>query len=232
MAKGKSDWRKAQRALQALLKNPDDTAKVFEILEALRGRSPERNFARFRNTPTGRKLLEHRGSLRTLLGDRSYLASLPAGSVGRAYLAFMDAEGISAQGLVEASEAGHQDEDPELRWLEERLRDSHDLWHVVTGYQGDLIGEISLLAFSFAQTWSTGVGLLVGVGFLRGNERGVRRQIVRGLYRGIRAEWLPAVEWEALLPRPLEEVRRELRVGEPPRYETFRSSELPATGLM
>lgn len=231
MTKG-NDWRKAGRALQKLLQNPDDTAKVFEILKALRGRAPERNFARFRRTQTGRRLLERRGSLRTLLGDRSYLGSLPAGSVGRAYLAFMDAEGISAEGLVQASEAGHKDDDPDLRWLEERLRDSHDLWHVVTGYQGDLIGEISLLAFSFVQTWSTGVGLLVGAGLMRGKERGVRRQILRGLYRGLRAEWLPAVEWEELLPRPLEEVRNELRVGQPPRYEPLRSNELPVTGLL
>lgn len=232
MTKRKTDWNKARHALQALLRNPDDTAKVFEILEALRGGSPERTLRRFRRSPTGQKLLERRESLRSRLDDRERLSGLPAGSVGRAYLAFMDREGITADGLMQASQASRPEDDPDLRWLEERLVDSHDLWHVVTGYHGDLIGEISLLAFSFAQTGSKGVGLIVTVGFLRGKERGVRRQILRGLYRGLSSEWLPAVVWEDMLSRPLAEVRRELRVGEPASYETFRSSELPATGLL
>jgi ubiquinone biosynthesis protein COQ4 len=232
MAKRKTDWNKARQALQKLLQNPDDTARVFEILEALRGGTPERTLRRFRRTTTGRELLQRRTSLRALLSDREYLSGLPAGSLGRAYLAFMDREGISADGLTQASRAAHPEEDPELSWLEERLVDSHDLWHVVTGYQGDLIGEVSLLAFSFAQTGSKGVGLLVGVGFLRGKERGIRRQILRGLVRGLSSEWLPAVVWEDLLPRPLRVVRRELRVGEPAEYETLRSNELPVTGLL
>jgi hypothetical protein len=107
MQKRTTDWNKARRALQALLRNPDDTAKVFEILEALRGGAPERTLRRFRRTPTGRELLRRRDSLRRVLGDREYLSGLPAGSLGRAYLAFMDREGISADGLAEASRAGH-----------------------------------------------------------------------------------------------------------------------------
>ncbi len=214
------------------MQDPDDTAKVFEILEALRGGAPARNLRKFKRNETGRRLLDERPALRPLLADRRRLGSMPAGSLGRAYLAFMDTEGISADGLVEASRAGHSDEDPELFYLEERLRDSHDLWHVVTGYQGDIIGEVSLLAFSFAQTGSKGVGLLVAVGLLRGKEKGVRRQILSGLVRGFRAKWLPAVEWEALLPESLESVRDALRVGPPARYEPLRSSELPVTGLL
>jgi ubiquinone biosynthesis protein Coq4 len=69
-----------------------------------------------------------------------------------------------------------------------------------------------LLAFSFAQTWSKGFGLIVGVGFLRNKKRDVRRQILRGLYREFSSEWLPAVEWETMLARALTDVRRELRV--------------------
>lgn len=86
---------------------------------------------------------------------------MPAGSLGREYLHFLERENITAQGLVQASDvepgASWQD-DAHLVYLRDRLRDTHDLWHVVTGYHGDLVGEGALLAFSFAQTWNPGSG--------------------------------------------------------------------------
>jgi len=114
--------------------------------------------------------------------------------------------------------------DPDAYFLRDRLRDTHDLWHTVTGYKGDLIGEASLLAFSFAQTWNPGVGLIVLTALVRGNEPGVRKLIAGGFVRGVRSAWLPSVKWEDLLARPLEDVRRELRVGAPVTYEPFRTS--------
>jgi ubiquinone biosynthesis protein COQ4 len=49
-----------------------------------------------------------------------------------------------------------------------------------------------------------------------------------GFRRGRRAAWLPGAEWEALLAQPLVSVREELRVGEPPVYQQFRSEGAPA----
>ena len=37
-----------------------------------------------------------------------------------------------------------------------RVRDMHDLWHVITGYGRDGLGEGCLVAFSYAQTRSLG----------------------------------------------------------------------------
>ena len=42
--------------------------------------------------------------------------------------------------------------------------------------------------------------------------------------RGRDCAWFPAVDWEALLARPLEDVRAQLRVGAPPVYREFRSA--------
>ena len=79
-----------------------------------------------------------------------------------------------------------------------------------------------------------GVGLIVVVGALRGLLvfPTASWQFLRGFVRGRRAEWLPAVEWEKILARPLDEVRRELNIDAPPTYAVFRSTELPATGLL
>jgi ubiquinone biosynthesis protein COQ4 len=222
------DWPRAWQALQLLLSNPDDTSQVFVMIDALSGNSPQRMLKRFAGDRTGAKLLAERSNVLEKLQDRQFLRSLPAGSLGRAYLSFVESEGITAEGLVDASRVrdGSEILDPDLEYLRQRMRDTHDIWHAVTGYKGDLIGEASLLAFSFAQTKNPAIGLIVTAAFLRGAEFGVRRQVLRGFARGVRARWFVAFDWEAALARPLEDVRRELRIGPPPEYVPVRTSDL------
>jgi ubiquinone biosynthesis protein COQ4 len=221
----------ALRAIRGLLKNPDDTALVFEIIEALSGRTRTKVFDRFVRTPSGQRLLATRPNLLSQLSDRESLLALPPGTLGRTYGEFMSREQISADGLVEASEDWLSEDLPaERRWFADRLRDTHDLWHVVTGYGRDLIGEASLLAFTYAQTRNPGIGFIVAVAYLkaRGINRPARRLLREGYRRGKRAAWLPGVEWEALLAEPLAHVREQLNVGAPPVYEAVRSEGAPA----
>jgi ubiquinone biosynthesis protein COQ4 len=219
----------ALRALRALLNDPDDTAQVFRIIEALSGAAPERLLQRMRRSPTGSALLRDRPDLLARLTDRAALEKLPEGTLGREYLRFLDSEGITAEGLRQASVDGHKSESPDVHpdfyFVRDRMRDSHDLWHTVTGYKGDLIGESSLLGFSFAQTWNPGVGLIVATALVRGGDPQVRKLILGGFSRGLKAAWLPAVRWEELLEVPLDRVRDRLRVGDPVAYVPFRSSE-------
>jgi ubiquinone biosynthesis protein COQ4 len=222
------DWPRAREALQRLFANPDDTQQVFVIINALSGHSPQRMLRRLAEDGTGARLLASKSNLLPLLLDRPYLRSLPDGSLGRAYLAFVESEGITADGLVQASQVHDPDAevDPDLEYLRGRMRDTHDLWHAVTGYKGDLLGEAALLAFTLAQTRNPGIALIVTTAFLRGRELGARSQIVRGLVRGVRARWLVAFDWEKALTRPLADVRRELRIGAPPEYVAVRTSQL------
>jgi hypothetical protein len=50
-------WRRALRALRALLENPDDTVKAIEVNLAINARSFERSFRRFAASSEGRALL-------------------------------------------------------------------------------------------------------------------------------------------------------------------------------
>jgi ubiquinone biosynthesis protein COQ4 len=224
----------AWRAVRALLRNPDDTKRVFDVIDALSGRSGERLFERFRATPSGARILAERRDLLASLRDRERLLALPPGSLGRSYAEFMGREKISAEGLVEASQEGGRAPDPALsperRLVGARMRDQHDLWHVVTGYGRDLVGEAAVLAFTYAQTRNRGIGLIVAVAYWRGGSAApwLRPFLREAFRRGRRAAWLPAADWEALLPRPLEEVRAELGLGEPPSYEALRSAGAPA----
>lgn len=214
-------------ATRAALANPGDTKQAFRIAEALSFDTPQRLADRMRRSPTGGPLMARREDLLTVLTDRARLEAIPDDSLGRAYLRFLDSEGITAAGLVQASmdgvgETAVSDLSPDVRWMRERMRDSHDLWHTVTGDKGDLLGEVSILAFTFAQTGHPGVGFLASLGIILGNIPGARRLVSRGYLRGRRARWLPGVDWVALLPRPLDEVRRELGIDEIPVYEPVR----------
>jgi ubiquinone biosynthesis protein COQ4 len=158
---------------------------------------------------------------------------MPEGSLGRAYLAFLEREKISAEGLVQASIDGNTGVIPEgsdFEYVGDRLRDTHDLWHTVTGYHGDLYGEASLLAFSGVQTGNPGIALIVMTALLRARDPRLVQLVWRGIVSAARAEWLPPVEWESLLPLPLDEVRRRLRIEPVPAYQTLRTSELRAMG--
>jgi ubiquinone biosynthesis protein COQ4 len=224
----------ALRAIRALIKNPDDTPRVFDVIDALSGNHGERLFARFRRSAGGARLLASRPNLLAVLSDRQHLLGLPPGTLGRTYGEFMGREQISADGLVQASMEGGRGLDPDLpperAWFGARLRDMHDLWHVVTGYNRDLIGEAALLSFTFAQTKNPGIGFIVLVAWLRatGDFHWARPMIREGYRRGRRAAWLPEQAWEELLSLPISQVRSRLGLGEPPVYAQVRSAEAPA----
>jgi len=224
---------RAVSAVRTLLRDPNDTSQVFQLIEALQGPTPKHLRTRFEGSRTGARLLAERPRLLTRLSDRTALAALPEGSLGRAYLAFMDRGALTADGLVEASEVMHAASagDEVGEWIGDRMRDTHDLWHVVTGYRDDLVGEVSLLAFTFAQTGTRAMGLLAAVGYSRMTDPDHRRLVVDGLFRGLRAAWLPGAPWEELLAEDLAVVRTRLRVGPPPEYVPVHVHELPAGGL-
>lgn len=227
------DLLRAGSALRSILRDPDDLPRVFTLIESLSGTAPHRLFLGFKMSKAGKRLLRDRPDIVPLLADRASLRALPEGTLGRAYLAFTESEGISPEGIRDASYAGA----PRMRpgafaYLHARMRDTHDLWHVVTGYKGDVLGEISLLAFTLGQHWNTGVAFIVGAATLKGFSRGATPMIREGWTRGRKAAWLPAQEWESLLALPLEEVRARLEIGPPPVYTPIRSAELRAEGIV
>jgi len=228
------DLPRAGRALGALLRDPDDLPQVFTLIESMSGTSPHRLYLGMKRSKTGARLLREQPDIVPLLADRDGLRALPDGSLGRAYLAFVENEGISPQGIREASVVG---EDGRRRgkaflYVHQRMRDTHDVWHAVTGYQGDVVGELALLAFTCAQNWNTAVAMIIVAGLIKGlggSELGV---VVNGFRRGRAAAWLPAQDWESLLSLPLEEVRKRLKVGAPPEYTPVRTSQLRADGVI
>lgn len=228
--------RRALRAARVLAADPDDLPQVFTIIESLSGTTLDRVARRIQKSEVGRRLITSRSDIVDLLADRAALARLPEGTLGRAYLAFVERENISAEGIRAAGDKGMTNEvpmPPPLDWVHARMRDTHDLWHAATGYSGDVLGETALLAFTFAQTWNPAIGLILAIGLSKtiaapNGGAAARRTILDGFRRGLKAKWLPGQDWESMLTLPLDEVRRLLSLGAPPVYTEIRSAELKA----
>jgi ubiquinone biosynthesis protein COQ4 len=213
----------AIRAMRKLMRNREDTRQVFLLMDALRGKTTLRQFARFRQTDIGRAVLAERRQLLDRLRDRESLAALRPGTLGRAYHEFMASENLSADGLVEASQmretlpAGE-----DMTLFRERSRESHDLLHVLTGYGRDPLGEACLTAFSFAQTGLKGFALIAIVASHRISRarpgHAVRRAVFEGYRRGRRAAWLVAADWEKLLAERVDAIRAQYGVLPPAYY--------------
>ena len=125
---------KALHHFRQLIRDKEDTEQVFHIFEALPRPSFIDDARAFCESERGQRLMASEPFLPPVLDDHATLKQLPAGTVGRAYVDFMESEGLSAAGLVAESEKmGRPSFDDQLQWYFHRQRDTHDLLHVLTG---------------------------------------------------------------------------------------------------
>jgi ubiquinone biosynthesis protein COQ4 len=214
----------ALHSVRALLADPANTGEVFKVIDALKGASLARAVSRLAATSQGTDLLRRKPELVPLLGNRAALRAMPDESVGRAYLDFVESRDLSADGLVAASEEAPRgmEKSADECWLANRLRDIHDLQHVMCGYGSDELGELCLLAFMVAQTPNRGISFIIYMATRKFRQEAPNIAIddcVReGRSIGVEAKWLAAVDWEQRLIEPLAGLRQELRIGPPLLY--------------
>ena len=215
-------------AADALEKMLDDCdAKVLFLSEQYRA-LVEPYEDRLGKLIAGGRIAYDRVELAERLMDRKWLSSFAPGTVGAAYAEFTARENLSADGLADESRKGRGAEDIDLRhpvaWYGRRIRDVHDLWHILSGYGRDGLGEACLVAFSYPQTKSLGWAFIAfGVWLRSGGVDGapVRRAIMEGYRRGKAAAWLPGEDYEALMAEPLEAARARLGLTRPAIYESL-----------
>lgn len=194
------------RALRRLMADPDDTTQVFLMGIVLNGPLVPRLAMRIKLDEGGKRLLEERPTIdsRTVEWDR--LRALPETTLGGAYARYLDDNALDPDlfqpppGLPEP-----------VRYIATRIRQTHDLWHVLTGYAPDVPGEIALQAFTFAQLGMPSSLLIACVGTALKAPRSARR-VMDGYRRGRAATFLPVVRFEAMWDQPLDAVRRALGV--------------------
>ncbi|MEZ4437977.1 MAG: Coq4 family protein [Polyangiaceae bacterium] len=199
--------RVAHRAGWALIQDSEDTRQVFLLGAAVNGPRVPQLLARFLAEDGGYDLMVRGAAIDSRHVDYDALRQLPVGTLGRAYVDFLERNDLDPDlfqappGLPRA-----------IAYLAQRMRQSHDLWHVVTGYGTDVAGEIELQAFTYAQVKLPLSFLLTFFGILRHGLAHPRLfwTIFRAYGRGRRAAFLPVVDWEARFADPLSDVRRDL----------------------
>jgi ubiquinone biosynthesis protein COQ4 len=203
-------WTRAARALTKVLADPDRTDQVLEFLSVVNsGPSTVARIERFFEDPVGRSLYEQRRAIDSRTIDIGALAALPAGTLGHAYAMFLRSHGLTPE-VFDGSPPGITD--PRRSYVVQRMRQTHDLWHVVTGCETDPAGEVALQAFTFAQVRSPGNAVLAIAGALRSarEKPGVLRDVVTYYRTGSRARRLPTFRWEDHWATPLSDVRTKL----------------------
>ncbi|MCA9518327.1 MAG: hypothetical protein KC635_25505 [Myxococcales bacterium] len=200
----------AGEAAVRLFRDPEDTEQVFVLGLVLNRRRFPELLARFAVEPEGAWLLYHRPAIDRESVDWERLRALPADTLGGAYARFLDERGLDPD-VFKAAPPGI----PETAaYVAKRFRQTHDLWHVLTGYDTSVAGEAAVLAFTWAQTRMPSAGIVAALAGVRsgGPATGSWRRQRDAIRRGRAARFLGAVKWEDRWERPLVEVREELGI--------------------
>ena len=162
----KEQWLVAWEAFKRLIADPSKTKEFFVIINALSGPSLVRGFQRFVATEHGASVITKKMDLIDTLKDHDYLRSLPKDSLGAHYLEFVRAEKLKAEDIVEASSTKKVRDrlGEDLSRFARRQRDIHDVWHAVTQYGRDDLGELCLMSFAYGQIKNGAIGIVAFVG--------------------------------------------------------------------
>ena len=186
--------------------------KVFEIndqLVALRTPADEAaTLGDFARHPAGAKALRERPRLGKL--DLDALRALPETTLGGAYVRFLDRNAITPESLPDITGASDMD------YVLAHFYETHDLWHVVTGFDADPAGEVGLQAFLLAQfraflPFFVISSVLLNTALYAYADKSNRLDaIARGWLLGRSAHSLVGIDWKQHLTSPLADVRRDL----------------------
>jgi ubiquinone biosynthesis protein COQ4 len=197
--------------LSRFLQNPDSLESVFAVAGSLKD-SPL-------STQMQRHLLEH-PAMAALVAehwrpapiDLKALAQMPPGSLGHTYANQLRSLGITPESLIDPRPiTGPAD------FITHRLRETHDIVHVLTGFGIDGPGELGLQAFNLAQNRSPLAVMLIFGGMLKALQddeplEPLLSALARGFQLGLQAELVIAARLEEGWERTVEDWRRELNL--------------------
>lgn len=144
--------------------------------------------------------------------DLDDLLTYPKDSLGYCYAAAIKTAGFDPN--------LHRDmgAETDARYVELRLSQTHDIWHVITGFDTSVTGEIGLQAFHLAQFPYPLAAMLLANALMSSTLLMPQdlpflvEAIFQGLQMGQQAQSLFAQRWEAGWEKPLHQWRSELKV--------------------
>ncbi len=173
--------------------------------------------------PTGRRILRERPRITSKTLSMSKLRALPESSVGRAYVSWLDREGVSP----DTRDSVKYIDDEECAYVMQRYRESHDFYHALTGLPVFVEGEVALKAFEFVNTLLPMTGLsLFAITKMKPAERTRfwNTYFPWAVSNGLRSKDIINVYWEEKLERDVDELRNDLGIERPPDLRNTRKS--------
>ncbi|KAF2265382.1 coenzyme Q biosynthesis protein-like protein Coq4 [Lojkania enalia] len=174
--------------------------------------------------PTGRRILRERPRLTSTSLDIPRLRSLPKNTLGYAYVAWLDAEGVSP----DTRAAVRYIDDEECAYVMQRYRECHDFYHALAGLPVFREGEVAVKAFEFMNTGLPMTGLAVFSALTLKKAEWERFWAIYGPWafrNGARADDMINVYWEKELETDVEELRARLGIEKPPDLRAIRKLE-------
>lgn len=229
---------KAWHHFRNLVRDKENTGEVFHIFESLPWKGLFPSAEAFLTSEEGKAMRVSEPYLPAIFDDHAKLRAMPKGSLAHAYCDFMESEGLTAKGLVDEFESfmkARGDFRDQFGWYMNRIRDTHDLLHVLTGYGRDALGEQCVLAFTYGQQPAPAHLFIAYAGAIEikrlvKSDAPVLAAIREGQRLGKACPRLAEQPVLELLPLPIEEVRKRLNIS-PPRYYHECHRIWRATGL-
>ena len=175
------------------------------------------------SNPSGRRILRDRPRITSQTMSVTKLRALPESSVGRAYVSWLDREGVSP----DTRDRVKYIDDEECAYVMQRYRESHDFYHALTGLPVFVEGEVALKAFEFANTLLPMTGLsLFAIMRMKPAERKRfgNTYLPWAIGNGLRSKNIINVYWEEELERDVDNLRNELGIERPPDLRDIRKS--------
>ncbi|KAH9868175.1 Ubiquinone biosynthesis protein [Plenodomus biglobosus] len=177
--------------------------------------------------PTGRRILRDRPRLTSTTLDIPRLRSLAPNTLGYAYAAWLDAEGVSP----DTRAAVKYIDDEECAYVMQRYRECHDFYHALVGLPVFREGEVALKAFEFANTGLPMTGLAVFSALTLKKAEWSRFWDIYGPWaarNGAQSDDVINIYWEEELETDVDELRTRLGIEKPPDLRAMRRAEREA----
>lgn len=201
----------ALKGALGMIRDPEHTESVFDIEDGLRHTEATREALRYTaRHPAVEQMIAER-FLRPV-PDTERLKQLDRGTLGREYVEHLDSMGFDPDYYRKI------DVKDDVDYILMRLRQTHDIWHVVTGFSTSALGEICVKAVELAQTHRPMAAVICAGGTFRyllhdPKEFGACvNSISIGYQLGLKAKPLLSKKWEDEWERPLADIRAELDV--------------------
>jgi ubiquinone biosynthesis protein COQ4 len=197
--------------LADFLKQPDSLESVFKLAGSLKNSAlSAQMFRHLLDQPQMAALVAE--NWRPPVINLDDLEQLPAGSLGHEYAHQLRSQGLTPDSLIDPNPITSPQD-----YVTHRLRETHDIVHVLTGFGVDGAGELGLQAFNLAQNRSPLAAMLIFGGMLSSLQHDeplepLLSALARGFDLGLRAQCVIAQKLEEGWERPLADWQRELRL--------------------